>query len=84
LPKPLKKDGISRLVIFDIPERDRKKRDTVRAELIGYGFRLLQKSVWIGAYPLPKDFLELIDDLELARHIHIFSIRESGTIRVQA
>ncbi len=80
--KALKKDGISRLVIFDIPERQRSKRDTVRAELIGCGFRLLQKSVWIGACPLPKDFLELIDDLELTRYVHIFSIRESGTIGV--
>lgn len=77
LPEP---DGISRLVIFDIPERERKKRTTIRAELAGCNFRQLQKSVWIGECPLPKKFIELVDDLDLAEHLHIFSIRDKGTI----
>ena len=74
-------DGISRLVIFDIPERERKKRDVVRAELIACNFRRLQKSVWIGENPLPEDFLTLVDDLRLKQKLHIFSIREHGTIK---
>ena len=75
-----KSDGITRLVIFDIPEQERKKRDTVRAELIGCGFRSLQKSVWIGEYPITQDFITLIDDLKLGGKVHIFSIREHGTL----
>ena len=77
MPQP---DGISRLVIFDIPERERRKRDVVRAELTACDFRQLQKSVWIGETPLPEDFISLIDDLGLKGKLHIFSIRESGTI----
>ncbi len=80
MPEVPAKDGISRLVIFDIPERERKKRDTVRAELIASHFRKLQKSVWIGENPLPEDFIALVDDLRLKGKLHIFSIRESGTI----
>lgn len=76
-PEP---DGISRLVIFDIPEREREKRTVIRAELAGCNFRQLQKSVWIGECPLPKEFIDLVDDLDLAGHLHIFSIREKGTI----
>jgi len=75
-----KKDGITRLVIFDIPEYDRKKRTTIRAELLECRFQPLQKSVWIGEYPLPKSFLMLLDDLDLRGKVHIFSVREKGTI----
>lgn len=77
----LPKDGIMRLVIFDIPERERRKRDIIRAELLWCKFRQLQKSVWIGEYPLPEDFISLVDNLHLARNVHIFSIREEGTLR---
>lgn len=73
-------DGVGRLVIFDIPEKERQKRDVVRMELIGIGFQQLQKSVWYGERPLPRDFVELIDTLSLRSNIHIFSVRESGTI----
>ena len=74
-------DGISRLVIFDIPEQERKKRDIIRAELIGCNFRQLQKSVWIGENPLSEDFIALVDDLHLKGRLHIFSIREYGTLQ---
>ena len=73
-------DGISRLVVFDIPEKERRKRDIIRTELASCNFRSLQKSVWIGENPLPEDFIALVDDLRLKGRLHIFSIRESGTI----
>lgn len=78
VPQP---DGIARLVIFDIPEYERNKRNIIRAELIAYNFTRLQKSVWIGYNPLPQSFIALIDDLELKNKIHIFSIKEMGTIK---
>ena len=80
MPIAWKPDGITRLVVFDIPERERKKRDTLRAELIGYGFEGLQRSVWIGHRPLPADFIEFLDSLNLKNKVHIFSVRESGTL----
>lgn len=80
LDDALKKDDIARLVIFDIPERERKKRDIVRAELVGCGFEKLQKSVWIGYNPLPKSFIDSLDNLNLRGKVHIFSIRDRGTL----
>ena len=74
-------DGITRLVMFDIPEYERKKRTAIRTELVGCNFQQLQKSVWIGSCPLPEDFIALIDELKLKNNIHIFSVREKGTIR---
>lgn len=76
----LPSDGVSRIVIFDIPERERKKRDTLRAELLGCGFEQLQKSVWMGDRPLPASFVELLDDLKLKNKVHIFSVKEHGTL----
>ncbi|MDP3766999.1 MAG: hypothetical protein Q8S13_03210, partial [Dehalococcoidia bacterium] len=76
-------DGVRRIVVFDIPERERKKRDTLRLELMAAGFMPLQKSVWCGGRPLPQDFLELIDALRLRPYVHVFSVRASGTLRTE-
>lgn len=73
-------DGIGRLVIFDIPEQERKKRDSIRIELMSARFTQLQKSVWIGYRPLPKDFLIFLDNLNVREHVHIFSIKNEGTL----
>lgn len=78
---PRKSDGITRLVIFDIPEYERKKRTTIRVELFAHDFRQLQKSVWIGTVPLSKDFIALLDELDLYGKVHIFSVRAEGTLK---
>lgn len=74
------RDKIPRLVVFDIPERERKKRNAVRQELLACDFHQLQKSVWLGYRPLPEDFFELLDELNLKKHVHLFTVRETGTI----
>ena len=77
LPPP---DRTPRLVIFDIPERERAKRDAIRRELVACDYRPLQKSVWLGYRPLPEDFLELLDALNLRRYLHLVTIRDLGTV----
>lgn len=76
-----KKDGVQRLVTFDIPEKERSKRIWIRAELITFGYKPLQKSVWIGDVPLPNDFVETLDARGLVGKVHMFSIREKGTLK---
>lgn len=75
------RDGIQRIVIFDVPERDRRKRDVLRLELVSSGFKQLQKSVWTGDRPVTKDFITLLDDLRLHDNVHIFTIQRKGTLR---
>ena len=75
------RDGICRLVVFDIPERERRKRDVIRYELAAIGYGQLQKSVWYGERPLPLDFIKRVSDLGLHRYVHIFSVRDAGTLR---
>jgi phenylacetic acid degradation operon negative regulatory protein len=44
-------DGWWRIVMFDIPETSRNKRDLIRMKLVQEGFLLVQKSVFINPYP---------------------------------
>lgn len=76
----LKSDGQKRLICFDIPERDRPKRQWLRTELIACGWRQLQKSVWIGETPLPQEFIETLDTLDLRGRVHILRIESVGTL----
>ncbi|OHA04868.1 MAG: hypothetical protein A2934_00825 [Candidatus Sungbacteria bacterium RIFCSPLOWO2_01_FULL_47_10] len=74
------KDGVMRIVCFDIPEKERKKRRWIREELLSLEYQPLQKSVWVGFAPLPEDFFEDLDLLSLRDHIHLFSVGKKGTI----
>lgn len=74
-------DGVVRLVVFDVPERQRKKRDWLRAELVACDFRSLQRSVWIGTRPLPEEFIKQIDEYALSPYVHIVSVGKQGTLK---
>ena len=50
LVKPRRWDGLWRMLIFDIPEKQKVLRDKVRRTLISIGFVRLQDSVWIYPY----------------------------------
>lgn len=73
-------DGQKRLVCFDIPERDRAKRQWLRGELVACGYRQLQKSVWIGEAPLPQELIEALDALDLRGRVHILHLKSGGTL----
>lgn len=77
IPKSKNKNLI---VIFDIPEKHRPKRDLLRAELVALGFEYLQKSVWFGAGPLPEKFIKFLRNLEILNNVHIFEIKSFGTL----
>lgn len=67
-------DGKIRLVIFDIPEKQKSKRNWLRSQLVSCDYNQLQKSVWTGNRPLPKWLLGDIKRLDLVSHIHIVSL----------
>jgi DNA-binding transcriptional regulator PaaX len=50
IQKPKRWDGRWRVVIFDIPERRRNTRDTLRRMMRSFGFYRLQDSVWVHPY----------------------------------
>ncbi|MFH1838471.1 MAG: hypothetical protein ABH808_03195 [Candidatus Kuenenbacteria bacterium] len=74
LKKPWDKE--IRIVIFDIPEKKRGYRNWFRRELCLLEFKLLQKSVFVGKYPLPQSLIEEIDNHNLTSYIFIFTVKE--------
>jgi len=67
--KPKFWDGKWRVIIFDIKEKYRYKRDALRAYLVKIGFVKLQASVWVFPYDCEDLLLLLKTDLELGRSL---------------
>lgn len=64
------------IIAFDIPETKRNKRLWLRNELISMGFVMLQKSLWFGPTPIPKDFVTALGELHILEHIKFFKAQE--------
>ena len=68
------------IVIFDIPEKERNKREWFRSVLYNLDFEKLQESVFIGRNRIPKELLNDLRGLRIINCIHIFAISRKGTI----
>jgi len=69
-------DGKYRIVIFDIPEFLRRERNWLRLQLKILGYKLLQKSVFIGKRPLPVELMEEIINKKLYSYVRILTVGE--------
>jgi len=68
------------IVMFDIPESERKKRDWLRSVLGRLGFTMKQKSVFIGKAKIPEQFLEDMRKLGIFDNVHILEVTKKGSI----
>ncbi len=50
ITSPKRWDGQWRILLFDVPTRERSKREALRGKLIELGFTMIQKSVWVHPY----------------------------------
>lgn len=85
IPKPAKWDKKWRIVIFDIPEKKRKIRDTLRHEMKKLGLFELQKSTWVFPYDCRNtiDFLvELYEARNFVRYIVTSEISHDADLRL--
>lgn len=62
------------IIIFDIAEKSRKVRDTLREKLRNIGFGMLQESVWITALPIGEDTREFINTLGLSENVFVMEV----------
>lgn len=74
-------DDTLKIFIFDIPESEKRKREWLREALRLLGFKMLQKSVWIGKIKLPHEFIEDLEKLKIQNYVEIFAINRSGSLR---
>lgn len=77
IPTPKQWDGVWRLIIFDIPEKLKIKREAFRGKLKELGFYLLQKSIWAYPYPCEKEVKLLCEFFNLQpRHIRVLEVQK--------
>lgn len=69
IKKPRAWDRKWRVVIFDVPERHKKVRDTLRLHLKQLGFLELQKSVFVHPYPCGEEIEFLIEFFEMRLYV---------------
>ena len=57
------------LLTFDIPESQKVKREWLRMHLKEFNYKMIQRSVWVGPSPLPKEFLDYLKEIKIERFI---------------
>ena len=62
------------LVLFDIREERKTEREWFRRHLRKFGYIMIQKSVWVGPSPLPKEFVEYVKKIKLKESIKTFKL----------
>jgi DNA-binding PadR family transcriptional regulator len=73
-------DDKLKVIIFDVPEKEKYKREWLRAALAALGFSFLQQSVWIGKNKFPESFITDLRDRGLLSCVEIFEIGQKGTV----
>lgn len=63
-----------RLVIFDIPEKQRSLRENFRRKLKELGFGMVQKSVWVSPHDITTPFREYLEFKKLNRDVYLLEI----------
>jgi len=74
IEKPDGWDEKWRIIIFDIPEKyKRRARDALREKLQKTGFYQLQKSVWVHPYPCEKEIHFLCEFFDITSYVNIIT-----------
>jgi DNA-binding transcriptional regulator PaaX len=72
---PFHKDTPKNLIVmYDISSIQRRERDWFRRQLVKFGFVMIQKSVWVGPSPLPKDFLDYLKEIKIRDSFKTFKL----------
>lgn len=51
------------IVMYDMPSGKRSERDWFRYQLKKFNYIMIQKSVWVGPSPLPKEFIHYAESI---------------------
>ena len=77
IERPATWDGKWRVVIFDIPDKYKKRaRDALREKLKELGFYQLQKSVWVIPHPCEKEIQFLCELFDITSYVNILIVDE--------
>lgn len=76
----MQKGKVLKIIAFDIPEKERSKREWLYFVLKNLGFEMLQKSVWIGQNKVPKEMIKDLSKLGLLDRVEIFEVLRKGSL----
>jgi len=68
------KDPKDLLILYDIPQSQTSTRNWFRKELRNFNFVMIQRSVWVGPSPLPKEFVEYVKEIKLSDNFKTFKL----------
>ncbi len=74
LLKPNTNSSKNLIVMYDIPQDQKKEREWFRRHLKKLNFEMIQKSVWVGPSPIPKDFLEYVEEIGIKDNFKTFKL----------
>lgn len=77
IQKPEQWDRLWRLVIFDIPEEEKRGRNALAAKLKDLGFYPLQKSVFIHPYECKNEIDFIVEIFNLRPYVRFFIVKET-------
>ncbi len=69
------------IIAFDVPEKEKKKREWLRLALRQLGYKTIQRSVLLGKTKIPQSFLDDIRKLQMTDYVEIFEITKTGSLR---
>ncbi len=71
------------IVMFDVPEPKKAEREWLRWHLKKFNYLMIQKSVWVGPSPLPKEFLDYIKSIGLKESLKTFKLARGYDFKKQ-
>ena len=77
-PENISKDK-NLILMFDVPTERKAEREWLRWHLKKFDYKMIQKSVWVGPSPLPKEFKEYLEEIKLNKCIKTFKLAKSYT-----
>ena len=75
IPEQVPWDKKWRILMFDIPESDRKSRDSLTNKLKNLGFIQFQKSVWLFPYPCENEIDFVTEYFSIAEYVNLVTVK---------
>jgi len=69
------------LLMYDIPEDKKSEREWFRRHLQKFGYIMIQKSVWVGPSPLPKEFMDYVRKIGLKDNLKTFKLAKDYSVK---
>ena len=69
------------IMMYDIPHLQKKERDWLRRHLIKFQYIMIQKSVWVGPSPLPKEFLDYLKEIKIENNFKTFKLAKAYNVQ---